>query len=169
MQQAIQCRIYWRGGWQISSVSVVLSKFFLTHRTQILQSFVGWGRHPNEVHVVLNQNVFIYNVGYIASVEVMYGVAKISRLIQIIGLFCRILSLLQGSFAKETYNNVVYDASVRQHQILVWGGYDQQAHSNYRSVLQNVVSFIGLFCKRDLQFWRQCLHQIRVCTHSFKV
>jgi len=28
----------------------------------------------------------------------------ISRLLQIIGLFCRIYSLLQGSFAKETYN-----------------------------------------------------------------
>ena len=33
-----------------------------------------------------------------------YGVATISRLIKIIGLFCRISSLLQGSFAKETYN-----------------------------------------------------------------
>ena len=33
-----------------------------------------------------------------------YGVATISRLLKIIGLFCRILSLLQGSFAKETYD-----------------------------------------------------------------
>jgi len=32
-----------------------------------------------------------------------YGVATMSRLLQIIGLFCRIWSLLQGSFAKETY------------------------------------------------------------------
>ena len=32
-----------------------------------------------------------------------YGVATISRLIKIIGLFCRISSLLEGSFAKETY------------------------------------------------------------------
>ena len=32
-----------------------------------------------------------------------YGVTTISRLLKIIGLFCRILSLLQGSFAKETY------------------------------------------------------------------
>ena len=35
---------------------------------------------------------------------VVYGVAMISRLLKIIGLFCRISSLLQGSFAKETYN-----------------------------------------------------------------
>ena len=30
----------------------------------------------------------------------IYGVATISRLLKIIGLFCRISSLLQGSFAK---------------------------------------------------------------------
>ena len=33
-----------------------------------------------------------------------YGVATISRLLKIIGLFCRIWSLLQGSFAKETHD-----------------------------------------------------------------
>jgi len=33
-----------------------------------------------------------------------YGVATISRLLKVTGLFCRMLSLLQGSFAKETYN-----------------------------------------------------------------
>jgi len=31
-------------------------------------------------------------------------VATISRLLKILGLFCRISSLLQGSFAKDTYN-----------------------------------------------------------------
>jgi len=33
-----------------------------------------------------------------------YGVAMISRLLKILGFFCRISSLLQGSFAKETCN-----------------------------------------------------------------
>jgi len=33
-----------------------------------------------------------------------YGVATISRLLKIIGLFCRICSHLQGPFAKETYH-----------------------------------------------------------------
>ena len=33
-----------------------------------------------------------------------YGVATISMLLKTIGLFCRISSLLWGSFAKETYN-----------------------------------------------------------------
>ena len=32
-----------------------------------------------------------------------YGVATISTLLKIIGFFCRIWSLLYGSFAKETY------------------------------------------------------------------
>ena len=33
-----------------------------------------------------------------------YGVATVSRLLQIVRLFCRISSLLTGSFEKETYN-----------------------------------------------------------------
>ena len=33
-----------------------------------------------------------------------YGVATVSRIDKIIGLFCRILSLLWGSFAKEAYD-----------------------------------------------------------------
>ena len=33
-----------------------------------------------------------------------YGVATISSLLQIVGLFCRISSRLWGSFAKETYH-----------------------------------------------------------------
>jgi len=35
---------------------------------------------------------------------VLYGVAMVSRIDKIIGLFCRILSLFQGSFAKATYD-----------------------------------------------------------------
>jgi len=37
-------------------------------------------------------------------VVLLYGVATISRLLQITGFFCRISSLLYGSFAKETYH-----------------------------------------------------------------
>jgi len=33
---------------------------------------------------------------------------------------------------------------------ILWDGYDFQAPSNYSSVLQNIVSLIGFFCKRDL-------------------
>ena len=43
------------------------------------------------------------------------GVATISRLLKIIGLFCRRSSLLQGSFGKETYN--FKEPSNRSHPI----------------------------------------------------
>jgi len=36
----------------------------------------------------------------------IYGVATISRLLKITGLLCRIWSLLEGSFAKETHRSV---------------------------------------------------------------
>ena len=38
--------------------------------------------------------------------------------------------------------------------IYLRGGYGQQDRSNYRSLVQKIVSFIGLFCKRDLLFHR---------------
>jgi len=41
----------------------------------------------------------------ICHVRTVYGVATVSRLLEIIHLFCRISSLLQGCFAKETYNS----------------------------------------------------------------
>jgi len=72
------------------------------------------------------------------------------------------MSLLQnivsfvGLFCKETYNfkepahdshPILFKESVR-----LWSGYDFDTPSNYSSPLQNMVSFIGLFCKRDLSF-----------------
>jgi len=44
-----------------------------------------------------------------------YGVATVSRIDKIIGLFCRISSLLQGSFAKKTYHLI--DSSNQSHPI----------------------------------------------------
>jgi len=44
-----------------------------------------------------------------------HGVATVSRIDKIIGLFCRILSLLYGSFAKETYNLI--DPTNQSHPI----------------------------------------------------
>ena len=45
-----------------------------------------------------------------------YGVATVSRIDKIIGLFCRVSSLLLGSFAKETYN--LFDPTNQSHPIL---------------------------------------------------
>ena len=38
--------------------------------------------------------------------------------------------------------------------VSLWGGYDQYAPYKCRSLLQDIVSFIGLLFKRDLQFQR---------------
>ena len=38
------------------------------------------------------------------NIHSFYGVATVSRLLKIIGIFCRISSLLYGSFAKETHD-----------------------------------------------------------------
>ena len=48
--------------------------------------------------------IYIYICSYGHNLICLYGLATISRLLKIIGLFCKISSLLQGSFAKETYN-----------------------------------------------------------------
>jgi len=51
-----------------------------------------------------------------------YGVATISRLLKIIGVFCNRSSLLQGSFAKETYN--FKEPTNRSHPIIcTWSFY----------------------------------------------
>jgi len=44
-----------------------------------------------------------------------YGVAVVSRIDKIIGLFCRISSVFQGTFAKETYNFI--DPTNQSHPI----------------------------------------------------
>ena len=42
-------------------------------------------------------------------------------------------------------------AFAKKPSFLIWGGYDEYA-PNYRSLLQNIVCFLGLFCKKDLSF-----------------
>jgi len=50
-------------------------------------------------------------------IAIWYGVATMSRRLKVTGLFCRI-SLLQGSFAKETYN--FKEPSNRSHPIVTY-------------------------------------------------
>jgi len=47
---------------------------------------------------------------------IQYGVATVSRIDEIIGLFCRILSLLYGPFTKETCNFI--DPTNQSHPII---------------------------------------------------
>ena len=69
--------------------------------------------------------------------------ATISRLLQITGLFCRIYSLLQGSFAKETYDFKEFTNCSQP--IVLCITHTPDTHH------QNIVLFIGLYCKRVLQ------------------
>jgi len=54
----------------------------------------------------------------ISCTEWFCEVATMSRLLEIIGLFCRISSVLYGSFAKETYN--FKEPTDRSHPIMVY-------------------------------------------------
>jgi len=70
-----------------------------------IHAYAYWEAYTKNVprHVLyVHTYVHILGIPYTHIRE--YGVATISRLLKIKGLFCRIPSLLQGSFAKETYN-----------------------------------------------------------------
>jgi len=50
-----------------------------------------------------------------------------------------------------TYTCLMLDVShVYEYGVATTRGWPRLVPSNYRSLLQNIVSFIGLFCKRDL-------------------
>ena len=83
-----------------------------------------------------------------------YGVATRSRLLEIIGLFCRISSLLQGSFAKETLDfkeptnrsNPIVKTASRVQQII--GLHHMLEGSFYYTNAQaNAYKIIGLSCR----------------------
>ena len=67
----------------------------------------------------------------------MHGVATVSRIDLNICLFCRILSLLLGSFAKETYNLI--DPTNQSHPITALLG---SSKTIVHSVLHCVVCFM---------------------------
>ena len=54
-------------------------------------------------------------------------------------------------FFWQWYKNLLLSwVSTPAPHVSLWGGFDQKAPENYRSLLQNIVSLVGLFCKRDL-------------------
>jgi len=62
-------------------------------------------------------------------------VATVSRLLKIIGLFCRIKSLLYGSFAKETYD--FKEPTNRSHPICMCERESACAYDSVNAGMQN--------------------------------
>ena len=69
-------------------------------------------RDPTEI--TLYVDMYVDHTLYI-----VYAVPTISRLLQITGLFCRISSVLWGSFATKTYH--FQEPTNRSHPICVYG------------------------------------------------
>ena len=120
------CRI------QVSFVGLFCKREILTQPTSCQEQL------ENSQHIQLNS----------------YGVAMISKLLKMIS-FAQEPYKRDLYSAKETYN--LKEPTNRSHPISkeltthpakqLWGGYEQQAPSNYRSLLQKV----GLFCRALLQ------------------
>ena len=55
-----------------------------------------------------------------------------------------VLSILGQAFL------FTYVGHMLEREMLIWGGFNEKAPQNCRSLLQNIVSFTGLFCIRDL-------------------
>ena len=73
----------------------------------------------------------------------------LQNVVSFIGLFCKRDLCLQG--AGSTNRSHPRDSALSL-RVLLWGGYDQQAPENYNSLLQKIVSCIGLFAKETYNF-----------------
>jgi len=86
---------------------------------------------------------------YFKSFKIGYGVASISRLLKIIGLFCKRAWLKRRYSAKETYD--FKEPTNRSHPIfdyVVQGGEDPQDALSCRSFYAKEPLIIGLFCRK---------------------
>ena len=88
---------------------------------------------------------------------ILYGVATVSRIDKIIGLFCRMLSLLKGSFAKETYNSI--DPTNQSHPIGLTCSTTQ-----FPCLFSRQVSFVGLICS-SLRYIYLLSKQVSIFPH----
>jgi len=84
-----------------------------------------------------------------------YGVAPVSKIDTMIGLFCRILSLLQGSFVKETYNFI--DRTNCSHPIYLSSARLQQSH--HEAVIPLRVSHVTEWVTSLIRLSSTRLHQ----------
>ena len=86
----------------------------------------------------------------------MYGVATVSRVDKNIGLFCRIASLLECLFAKETYNLI--DPTNQSHPISV----SKVCHSS--NTLYYICPKHDCYCvRRVVAHFKMLLHSMILC------
>jgi len=108
--------------WHTCTRQWVMAHIWMGHDTHMwwlrlvgsLKLYVSFAKKPYKRDNILQKRPEIYGSWH------TYGVATISGLLQIIGLFCRISSLLCGSFAKETY--YFKEPTSRSHPICLWMG-----------------------------------------------
>jgi len=114
---------------------------------------MGYKKHTNKTtnrfkdsrkHISINTHKF----------KKTYGVATISRLLEIVSIFCRIQSLLQGSFAKVTCN--FKEPTNRSHPISTCQ--KRLIHSH----IYEWVRSIPLFCRALLQKRPIILRSLRI-------
>jgi len=80
---------------------------------------------PAYIHTYIRTCTQIYICTYVHTYMYTYGVATISRIDKIIGLFCRKASLLWGSFAKEMYSfidptNISHPIDARESYVSIY-------------------------------------------------
>ena len=105
-----------------------------------------------------------YTHTYTVLILTHYGVATMSRLLKVIGLFCRISSLLQGCFAKETYN---FKAPThRDHPI--WRRACIQLGSTYIYVyIENVNIYVYIHTHIHIESYYDVTHLLNMEVHIF--
>ena len=93
-----------------------------------------------------------------------YGVTTVSRIDKIIGLFCRISSLLQGFFAEETYNFI--DPTDRSHpifsQIIAQTSKYPDSKSQCTHICVNKCTHIRVHSN-----FESCLPLFKIATHTY--
>jgi len=75
-------------------------------------------------------------------------VAVCCSVLQCVAVCCSVLQCVAVTHTRDTWHERSRDTWHVWHSI--WGWLRLVAPSNCRSLLQNIVSFVGLFCKRDL-------------------
>jgi len=104
-----------------------------------MNSFI-WIAIFNHELIWIRWRVCSFHIVFVSKSTVYYRVATISRLLQIISLFCRIAIFI--------YELIWINVCVCSCQTAFVG--KCTVHHKVQSVLQNILCLIGLFCKKDL-------------------